>query len=160
MIFAPIWSIGDWRVHKEAIVSFGPCSYPTQKLQTWKEAAWKCYTMALEEISISTTRVGRIYWLYGADANYDQHGDVVRVQARQIKISILGTYHYWKKRFRRVQNSLPSVKNRTFGKDLLCRVLYSAKISLSSAGNSANTGTRQMTSLPSARPSAKSLHSA
>ena len=92
MIFAPIWSIGDWRVHKEAIVSFGPCSYPTQKLRTRKEAAWKCYTMALEEISISTTRVGRIYWLYGADANYDQHGDVVRVQARQIKISILGTY--------------------------------------------------------------------
>ena len=77
---------------KGLLFPFGSCSYPTQKLETWKEAAWKCYTMALEEISISTTRVGRIYWLYGADANYGQHDDVVRVQARQIKISILGTY--------------------------------------------------------------------
>ena len=35
--------------------------------------------------------------------------------------------HYWKQRLCRVQNSLPSVKNRARGKDLLCRVLYSAK---------------------------------
>ena len=90
MIFAPIWSIGDWRVHKEATISFGSCSYPTQKLQTGKEAAWKCYTTAPEEISISTATVGRIYWLYGADANYDQHGDVVTYKQGRpgIKISI------------------------------------------------------------------------
>ena len=35
--------------------------------------------------------------------------------------------HYWKQRLCRVQNSLPSVKNRALGKDLLCRVLHSAK---------------------------------
>ena len=36
--------------------------------------------------------------------------------------------HYWKRKQRlcRVQNSLPSVKNRAFSKDLLCRVLHSA----------------------------------
>ena len=32
-----------------------------------------------------------------------------------------------KQRLCRVQNSLPSVKNRALGKDLLCRVLHSAK---------------------------------
>ena len=68
--------------------------------------------------------------------------------------------HYWKQRLCRVQNSLPSVKNRALGKDLLCRVLHSAKSSLPSAGHSANTDTRQRTSLPSTRLSAKSLHSA
>ena len=62
---------------------------------------------------------------------------------------VTGSNHGWKQRLCRVQNSLPSVKNRALGKDLLCRVLHSA-----------NTGTRQMTSLSSARLSAKSLHSA
>ena len=63
--------------------------------------------------------------------------------------------HYWKQRLCRVQNSLPSVKNQALGKEL-----HSIKSSLPSAGHSANTGTRPRTSLPSARLSAKSLHSA
>ena len=36
-------------------------------------------------------------------------------------------HHYWKQRLCRVQNSLPSVKNRALGKDFLCRVPHSAK---------------------------------
>ena len=35
--------------------------------------------------------------------------------------------HYWKRDLCRVQNALPSVKNRALGKDFLCRVPHSAK---------------------------------
>ena len=40
---------------------------------------------------------------------------------------VTGSNHGWKQRLCRVQNSLPSVKNRALGKDLLCRVPHSAK---------------------------------
>jgi len=45
----------------------------------------------------------------------------------KILLLLVASYHYWKQRLCRVQNSLPNVKNRALGKDLLCRVLHSAK---------------------------------
>ena len=63
------------------------------------------------------------------------------------KIRILDkiiSYHYWKRDLCRVQTALPSVKNRALGEEL----------------HSAKKGTRQRTSLPSVRLSAKAQHSA